>query len=177
MAKADFATPRRVWKNSTLTQRRMVAIYSSLIESKLLHSLSTATCTVAELSRLDGYQAKCLRSILHIPPSFLSRIPNEVVRQRANCRCFSKLLVDRQLMLLGAVLRSPEQSPLQTVSFIPGTLQPATSRYVRRVGRPRKEWVPTVMNSAYQMAGESGLLTTAKSEAAWRQMVRSRKDV
>lgn len=58
----------------------------------------------------------------------------------------------RQLMLLGAELRSPAQSPLQALSFFfPGTLQPATTRYIRRVGRARKEWVPVVLNSAYQL--------------------------
>jgi len=176
MAKADFNTLSRVWKNSALTRTRKLAIYSSLVESKLLYSLSTATYTVAEIRRLDGFQAKCLRRILNIPSSYLSRISNETVRQRAGCRCFSQLLVDRQLMLLGTVLRSPEQSPLQTVSFTPGTLQPATSRYVRRVGRPRKEWVPTVLSSAYQLASQGQLLTTAGSEADWKQLVRSRRN-
>ena len=175
MAKGDFRTLIRVWKNSALTRTRKLAIYSSLVESKLLYSLSTATYTVAEVRRLDGFQAKCLRSILNIPPSFLSRISNEVVRQRANCRPFSQLLVDRQLMLLGTVLRSHEHSPLRAVSFTLGTMQPATSRYVRRVGRPRKEWVPTTLGNAYQLAGQGELLTTAMSEAGWKRLVRSRR--
>ena len=177
MAKADFRTLGRVWKNSALTSKRKLAIYSSLVESKLLYSLSTATYTVAELRRLDGFQAKCLRSILGIQPSVTSRISNHTVRQRAGCRCFSQLLVDRQLMLFGTVLRSPKDSPLQAVSFTPGTMQPATCRYVRRVGRPRKGWVPTVLSSAYQLAGERQILATMGSEAGWKQLVRSRRDV
>ena len=175
MAKADFNTLSRVWKNSALTRTRKLAIYSSLVESKLLYSLSTAVYTVAEIRRLDGFQAKCLRKILKIPSAYLSRTSNETVRQRAGCRCFSKLLVDRQLMLLGTVLRSPAHSPLQAVSFTPGTLQPATSRYVRRVGRPRKEWVPTVLNSAFQLANHGQLMATAVSEAGWKGLVRSRR--
>ena len=76
MAKADFNTLSRVWKNSALTRARKLAIYSSLVESKLLYSLSTAVYTVAEIRRLDGFQAKCLRKILDIPSAYLSRIPN-----------------------------------------------------------------------------------------------------
>lgn len=30
--------------------------------------------------------------------------------------------------------------PLRRLTFVPGCLQPATGRYVRRVGRPRNEW-------------------------------------
>ena len=176
MAKADFKTLVRVWKNSALTSTRKLAIYSSLVESKLLYSLSTATYSVAELRRLDGFQAKCLRIVLGILPSFISRISNNTVRQKAGCRCFSQLLVDRQLMLLGTILRSPEHSPLQSVSFTPGTMQPATCRYVRRVGRPRKEWVPTVLSSACQLADTRQLLETARSEAGWKRLVRSRRD-
>ena len=80
-------------------------------------------------------------------------------------------------MLFGTVLRSPEDSPLQAVSFTPGTMQPATSRYVRRVGRPRKEWVPTVLGSAYELAGERQILETVRSEAGWKEVVRSRRDL
>jgi len=175
MAKSDFKALSKVWTNSALTRTRKLKIYSSLVESKLLYSLSTASYTVAELRRLDGFQARCLRSILGIQPAFLSRISNDIVRQRAVCRCFSELLVDRQLMLLGTVLRAPEHSPLQSVSFIPGTLQPATSRYVRRVGRPRKEWVPIALSNAYNLGGHGQLLETVRSEADWKRLVRSRR--
>ena len=89
-----------------------------------------------------------------VPPT---RISNRIVRQRAACRCFSELLVDRQLLLLGMVLRSPQDSLLQAVSFILGTLQRATSRYVRRVGRPRKKWVPSpsIMHTSPKIMGSS----------------------
>jgi hypothetical protein len=176
MAKNDFKALSKVWKHSALTRTRKLKIYSSLVESKLLYSLSTASYTVAELRRLDGFQAMCLRSILGIQPSFLSRISNHIVRQRAACRCFSELLVDRQLMILGMVLRAPQDSPLQAVSFIPGTLQPATSRYARLVGRPRKEWVPIAFNNAYKLKDHEQLLETARSEADCRRLVRSRRE-
>ena len=40
---------------------------------------------------------------------------------------------------------------MHSSSFIHGSLQAATSKYVRRVGRPRREWVTQVRNKAFQM--------------------------
>ena len=51
----------------------------------------------------------------------------------------SKQSREQQLIFLGKVLRSDADSVLQAVSFTPGTMQPVTCRYIRRVGRPRKE--------------------------------------
>ena len=35
-------------------------------------------------------------------------------------------------------------------TFVPGTLQTAAGRYVRRVGRPRKEWFTAVLPEAFR---------------------------
>ena len=50
------------------------------------------------------------------------------------------LLLQRQI----PVARAPNNHPLQMSAFIPGTWQPVTDKYVRRVGRPRREWVTEV---------------------------------
>ena len=85
------------------------------------------------------------------------------------------MLLDRQLLLLGKVLvlRAPQDSPLHAVSFIPGTTEPATSRYIRRVGRPRKEWVPTMLQEVYRSLGVAQLPGAAESETAWKCFVKS----
>ena len=59
-------------------------------------------------------------------------IPNTAVVHRARCNAASGMLVQRQLLLFGKVLRSPLEEPWHVSAFMPGTLQPA-SRYVRRV--------------------------------------------
>jgi len=58
-----------------------------------------------------------------------------------------------QLVLLGKVIRAPLGSPVQTATFIPNSLQPATTRYIRRVGRPRMEWTSTVLREDLRLAG------------------------
>ena len=134
-------------------RQRKVKIYQSLIESKLMYCLSTACFSQAELRKLDGFQNKCLRSILGIAPSYKSRISNAHVRAQAQVQSLSVALQQRQLAYLGKILKTDKEAQLHTVCFIPGTLQPATSRYVRRIGRPRKEWIPSLLPVAFQVGG------------------------
>ena len=77
-------------------------------------------------------------------------------------------------MLLGKVLRQGPTSPLHRACFIEGTLRPATSRYVRKVGRPCYEWVSAVLPEALRIAGGTDrLLAAAHDEFHWKQMVKS----
>ena len=138
-----------------------------------MYALSTGTYTKAELRRLDGFQAKCLRSILQIPLSQYSRVSNETVREKAASKSASKQLREQQLIFLGKVLRSDEDSVLQTVSFIPGTMQPTTCRYIRRVGRPRKEWMAEVLPDALRIVGgEQNLKRIVQQSAQWKRVVK-----
>ena len=90
--------------------------------------------------------------------------------EHAKHKAADELLSVQQLRLLGRVLRSPATSPLHRAAFVPGTLRPATSRYVRRVGRPRKEWVATVLQTANarNTTGQD-LRNVAQSPATWHQ--------
>ena len=139
MAKADFIALSNVWRRSALTWRRKLAIYHMLVESKLLYSLSSICLTVAQERQLNGFQNRCLRHIIGVSPSFISRVPNAEVLQRSGHMAATVLLQKRQLQLLGKVLRSPEGHPLRTASFIPGTNHPVTDPFVRRCGTPCKE--------------------------------------
>ena len=143
-ARAELVALTKVWRHSSLTTKRKLQICSSLVESKLLYGLLTCSLTVAELRRLDGFQAKCLRQVLRIQPSFYSRISSKTVLIKAGSKSASELLAQQQLVMLGRVLRSPQTSALHKSALVPGTLVPATSFYIRRRGRPRKEWAPTV---------------------------------
>ena len=139
-----------------------------------MYGLAAGIYTKAELRRLDGFQAKCLRSILKIPPSQFSRVSNETVREKAGWKRASKLLREQQLIYLGKVVRDSPDSVLQTVSFTPGTLQPTTSRYIRGIGRPRKEWMAGVLPDALQLAGgEQNLKRIVQRSAHWKKLVKS----
>ena len=138
-AKRDFLAVMKVWSHSSLTLAGKLKVYASLIESKLLYGLSGACLNKAQLRRLDGFQNRCLRYILGVKPSFISRISNHEVLRRANYFPASRLLLERQLQLFGKVLRASVSHPLRSASFAPGPIRAATDRYVRRPGRPAKE--------------------------------------
>ena len=92
IAKSDFAALQKVWKHSSLHYRQKVQIYKTVVESRLLYSLCALVLTKQEKRRLDGFQNRCLRSILGIQPSFLSRTSNAEVWQRSAHVPMSKLL-------------------------------------------------------------------------------------
>ena len=63
------------------------------------------------------------------------------------------LLSKRRLQFFGNVLRVPSGHPLRDACFIPHTLTPVTEQYVRRVGRPSKEWVKETIAEASMLFG------------------------
>ena len=65
-ATADFHALDKVWKHSCISRARKLELYVSLIESKLRYALSSAWLLKADLRRLDGFQARCLRKILGV---------------------------------------------------------------------------------------------------------------
>ena len=60
----------------------------------------------------------------------------------------SNLLDKKQVQLFGNILRVDSERPLKRACFIPNTCVPVTDQYVRRVGRPGKEWVRELVQEA-----------------------------
>ena len=172
LAKADFQCLMSVWRRSALTWKRKLAIYNALIESRLLYGLSGLWLTASQQRKLNGFQNRCIRSIIGIKPAYYSRISNADVLQRSG-HILATNLLKRQLQLLGKVLRAPEGHPLRTCSFVPNSNRPATDRYVRRVGRPCKEWVPEMIKVAVSRFGSwSATESLAQSKAIWNSAIK-----
>ena len=174
IAKHEFNVVSKLWSHSSLTWTRKLRMFTSLIESKLLYSLSGASLTKVQLRRLDGFQNRCLRQITGVKPSWISRISNALVLKKVGHIAASSLLLERQLQQFGKVLRSGLDNPLRTSSFIRGTTHPATEQYVRRVGRPVKEHVAHLSKLASQIFGSLHSATAAaQSKQHWNHMVRT----
>ena len=78
-----------------------------------MYCLHTACFTKAELRKLDGFHARCLRKIFNIPHAYYSRVSNKEVLARASVTTFSGQLLRHQLMLLRQVaLWAGEQDTL-----------------------------------------------------------------
>ena len=117
-------------------------------------------------------RARCIREIMGIPLSFISRISNTTVLEKAGAQPASELLCSQQLSLLGKILRLPETALLRVVCFIPGTLWPAVDKYVRRPGRPRAEWVKRTLFEARARSKGADLSSLAAEPIRWKQAMK-----
>ena len=161
--------------HSSLTHRGKLKVYAALIESKLLYGLGGACLTKIQLRRLDGFQNRCLRYILGVKPSFISRVSNAEVLSRAKHPSASSLLLERQLNLFGKILRAAPAHPLRSASFAPGPLRPATDQYVRRLGRPAKEFIPDMISHVNRVFGSlDAAIAPALNKPLWKKAVREK---
>ena len=147
-AKAEFDTLSRVWSHAAISPGRKIQIFEACVVSKLLYGLHTAWLKSAELAKLDAFQARCLRKILHIPHSYYSRISNEEVLQRASRRSLRNILLARQLLLFHGIAQKPDDHPVRKAVFRPGSSVVQTPSGKRRRGRPRQAWVVEVTRHA-----------------------------
>ena len=137
-------------------------MFNAVVESKMLYSLSSICLTVADTRRLDGFQNRCVRKILGIKPAFVSRVSNKVVLEKAGCQAMSDVLKGRRLQHLGKIFRQPPSHPLRQACFIGDSMQLATNRFIRRVGRPSKEWMKDACADACRIFGS---IETARHHA------------
>ena len=170
MARADFDTLAKTWTHSALTWKQKIRVYVSLVESKLLYSMASLTLTAAQQRKLNGFQNRCLRKIVGVPPLYISRVSNAAVLAKAQHTIATDLLLKKRLQLFGKVLRVGSLHPLKRACFIPDTLTPVTDQYVRRVGRPAKEWVKEVIQESVSLFGNIEYASAvAQDKPTWNE--------
>ena len=96
-------------------------------------------------------------------------VSNTSVLQQSEQVKFGQQLLRQQLLLFGRIGRAAPNDPLRKLTFIPGTLQPATARYIRRVGRLRNEWAVMLSRECRKMGVDADRLLL--NEEDWRRAV------
>ena len=147
-ARSEFDKLARIWSHSTLSAYKKVNIFNACVISKLLYSLHTAWLKKTELSKLDAFQACCLRKVLGIPHSYIRHVTNSSVLGQARQSRLSQILLERQLTLLGKIARMGDGHPVRGCLFKPGTVELRIPPSVRRRGRPRQVWAREVYKHA-----------------------------
>ena len=172
LAHADFKRLQKLWGHANVGRARKVQLLNAFIFSKLQYGLALMWQVKAQLRRLDGFHARCLRRVLGIPPAFISRISNQVVFQTAKSKPLSEQLLHRQLLIIGRAARAPVDHPIRLDTFVGDGLAPQVGRFVRKVGRPRQEWTTEVLKAGSRKFGGAarfeGLLRST-DEKQWRQ--------
>jgi hypothetical protein len=168
---ATFRSLQSVWKHARISSRRKVHLFESLVLSQLRYALASAWLWKSDLRRLDGFQAGCLRQILGIPCSYVSRISNQRVREQCDVQLFSKTVRRAQLQLLGQVITNEKRTVLKDVTFHGETFQSETSAFVRRVGRPRQNWTEQLLAIMKSTAGSNERwLQAVECPALWNEI-------
>lgn len=104
LAHADFKNLSRVWRHAATTRKRKLELFNAMIVSRLRYSTASLWLTKPELRRLDGFHCRCLRQILGVQPSFISRVSNDKVLKLASQDKLSETIRSAQLQLLAKVL-------------------------------------------------------------------------
>jgi len=170
MAKRSFLELSRVWTHSALGRKRRTEIFNALISTKLMYGLTTTVMPAADRSRLDAFQSYCLRKIWGVLPSYISRVSNVQVLQKASQKPLSEQMTLQQLLLFGKAARAPPGSIFRDCAFCPGSLRSAADRFVRRVGRPRLEWITHVQNTLLKVTASMKMPSATRSHgrrSAW----------
>ena len=141
--RALFKQLQKIWSHANITTSRKVAIYQSCIVSKVLHSLESLWLLKADRDRIDAFHSNCIRRILRIPHSFISRVSNQVVLEKAGVGRLSSLLERRQVALFKRIQQLPADNVLRSLVCNPSG-EPVLWCQRRRQGRPRQVWAHSV---------------------------------
>ena len=174
LAFADFKSLCKIWNHTSLTKSWKLKIFNACVWSKLAYGLQTIWLTKQQRRKIDGFQNRCLRSIIGIRSSFLSRVSNAEVLQRCGAVKFSNLLLEQQLLYFGKLFRLPDDSPIRRLVFRDSSLELKQLDMNRRRGRPRLNWMTEALKKAEVLAGSKDQLSVLiKDCKIWRTEVRT----
>jgi len=176
MAHGDFKVLQRLWGHAGVTTKKKIEYFTAFVASRLLYGLPSVWLVTSQRRRLDGFYCRCLRRILGIQSSYMSRVSNATVLSQAGMKPFSAQVLKQQLLLLGRAALAPDGSPMRCNTFADGTLIPQIGRFIRKVGRPRQDWTSQLMLVA---EGRLGIrrLQTLLADRSEGSLLRWRREV
>ena len=156
---------------SNVSIGRKLRIFKSCVVTVLMYGLRTIWLGAPSRRRLDGFQARCIRTILKVPAAYVSRVTNATVRERAGVTPLSSELLQQQLILFfNIAVRETGSSRNAVLSLGSVALVEAHGRRSR--GRPWHTWADQVRKRAVTIAGgEARLSDILGDEALWKFLV------
>ena len=116
-ASYDFKALKQFWNHCFIPVKFKFIVFSACIIQRLLYSLEGAWLNKHLVKKLDGFYCKCLRHILKISPSFISRVSNKYILQQFNSKSLGNILLIRQILLFGRPARMSNSSILRNCIF------------------------------------------------------------
>ena len=149
----SFSNLQRIWSHANLPIRRKLALFKSLILSKLQYGLESVWLNQCERKQLDAFHCKCLRRIMKIQHSFFSRISNMQVLAAASEEYLSTTMIKQQLKSFGRIATANDTHPLRRLVFDSDHIFRKFSFNRRLVGRPKQCWVDEIYKIALSICG------------------------
>ena len=127
-----------------------------MIRSKILYGLESAQLNEPHVKRLNTFQLKGLRKILHLQTTYIDRDnTNAKVIADANARSggthislFSEVYERSKIKLFAKLIIANNDNPVKSTTLNP-ELQ-AWEHANRRVGRPKMKWATEAANSLWE---------------------------
>ena len=136
-AEAEYKLLSRVWSHSTLNRDRKIQLFNSCIMSKLMYCLHTTWLNTAEQRKLDGFHCRCIRRIVGIKPSYVSRVSNASVFATATQERASALLLKRQMMYMNRISNLPNEDVLRGLVFDKSSFSLRQQSFLRKRSEER----------------------------------------
>ena len=148
------------WLHSDCPAKFKLLVHDAVVRSKLLYGLDTAMLTPSLLKKLDTFQLKGLRKILHMKTTFVDRQnTNARVFEKANAalasrrtgkkvRLFSEAYRESRMKQCSRVLLRTSSDPIRF-----STLNPNAGIWifaVKRSGRPKDKWIAAGIGDAWK---------------------------
>lgn len=136
-ATTEFNKLHGLWRHTQISRKTRLRISTLIFYPMVLYALQHMSLTQSCLKRTDAWQARMLRRVLHIPPAYYPRVPNEDVLWKARQFELTDHLSKHTARYLGRCLRA--SSTLHTVLY-DHVRVPKALAVSKRAGRPRKPW-------------------------------------
>jgi hypothetical protein len=178
-AQGEFNKLSKIWSHTVISKARKLKIFEACVVSKLMYNLHAAWLNIAERRRLDAFQARCVRRVIGVKHSMISRVSNATVLEQASCRQLSVVLLERQLLLIGDLASRPDSDVMRQSVFSADSVKLRGLTGQRGRGRPRSTWANSVFKEAVATAGAEAALrnlwrSTPEAKSAWQALVHQR---
>jgi len=162
-ARQTFSRLKHIWNSRRISLKTKIRLYRSNVLSVLLYGAESWKTTKTISSKLDIFQNKCLRKILHV--FWPNTISNEQLLQRTGLEPISSTVNKRRWRWTGHVLRMGTHE-------IPKTALRWTPQGQRKRGRPAETWRRGLERDMKKQRWTWGKMTALASDRdGWRSTV------
>lgn len=131
-----------------------------------MYGLSSGWLNVAEMRSVHGFHCRCLRVLVRVAPSYISSVSNITVLSQSHQVPLRICQLQDQLLLYGWIARVPTDDPMRKFTFHPQSTVPVDMVYVRRIGRPCKEWATMLRKECIKLGTHADQLMMGAHEWA-----------